>query len=362
MSVSPSSFGPERFSSRELSRLEFGARLLDLGEDVRLPVLERCKFVAIFADMIDEFFQVRVVSIQDKVAAGVQSMSVDGMRPRQQLAAIKERVTSLVERQDRLVLDVLMPELARGGLAVVHYDDLDDTERKDLTEYFDEHVYPILTPLAVDPGHPFPMISNLSLNIAVTVIDESTGEERRARVKVPNSIPRFLATSAERYCLLEDLIMANLGRLFPGMVIGRADLFRVTRNADLALEEDETDDLLVALEVELRRRRFGEALRVEIQSGMSRGFLELLVDELDLDPSNVYVTDAPLGLHDLWSLYFMDRPELKGEGWSPVTPPRLLVGDHVGDLFATIREGDVLLHHPYDSFGDSVEAFVSQAG
>ena len=162
MSVSPSSFGPERFTSRELSRLEFGARLLDLGEDRSLPLLERCKFVAIFADMVDEFFQVRVVSIQDKVAAGVQSASVDGMRPRQQLVAIRERVVSLTERCDRLVLDALLPELAAGGLAVVPWADLDDAERKTLTEYFDEHVYPILTPLAVDPGHPFPMISNLS--------------------------------------------------------------------------------------------------------------------------------------------------------------------------------------------------------
>jgi polyphosphate kinase len=355
------SYGPERFSSRELSRLEFGARLLDLADDERLPILERFKFVAIFADMIDEFFQVRVVSLEDKVAAGVQTPSVDGVRPRQQLAAIRERVLSLVERQDRLVLDSLLPELASKGIEVVHYRDLDENEQSSLTKYFDENVYPVLTPLAVDPGHPFPMISNLSLNIAVTVLDETTGEERSARVKVPNSLPRFLQVGENRWCLLEDLIMANLGRLFPGMTIGRADLFRVTRNADLSLEEDEADDLLVALEVELRRRRFGEALRVEIQSGMSKGFLELLVDQLELDRSNVYVTDAPLGLHDLWSLYAIDRPELKGEGWSPLTPKRLLDGDHVGDIFAAIREEDILLHHPYESFTDSVEMFIAQA-
>ena len=355
------SFGPERFSSRELSRLEFGARLLDLAEDQGLPILERCKFVAIFADMVDEFFQVRVVSLEDKVAAGVQTPSVDGIRPRQQLSAIRERVTSLVERQDRLVLDSLLPELARADIAIVRYAQLSDDERDHLTTFFDENVYPVLTPLAVDPGHPFPMISNLSLNVAVTVIDERTGEERSARVKVPNSLPRFLSAGTNRWCLLEDLIMANLGRLFPGMKIGRADLFRVTRNADLALDEDEADDLLVALEVELRRRRFGEALRVELQSGMSEDFLGLLVDQLELDPSNVYVTDAPLGLHDLWSLYAMDRPDLKGEGWSPLTPPRLLVGDHVGDLFAAIREEDILLHHPYESFSDSVERFIAQA-
>ncbi|HEY5120396.1 MAG TPA: polyphosphate kinase 1 [Acidimicrobiales bacterium] len=361
MAVDLVSFGPERFSSRELSRLEFGARLLDLAEDQQLPILERFKFVAIFADMVDEFFQVRVVSLEDKVAAGVQTPSVDGIRPRQQLVAIRERVTSLVERQDRIVLDSLLPELADGGIAVVRYVELDDVVRANLTSYFDEHVYPVLTPLAVDPGHPFPMISNLSLNIAVSVVDETTGEERSARVKVPNSLPRFLPAGSNRWCLLEDLIMANLGQLFPGMTIGRADLFRVTRNADLALEEDEADDLLVALEVELRRRRFGEALRVELQSGMSEDFLELLVDQLELDRSNVYVTDAPLGLHDLWSLYAMDRPDLKGEGWSPLTPPRLLEGDHVGDIFAAIRVEDILLHHPYESFSDSVEMFIAQA-
>ena len=355
------SFGPERFSSRELSRLEFGARLLDLADDHMLPILDRFKFVAIFADMIDEFFQVRVVSIEDKVAAGVQTASIDGVRPRQQLESIRERVLSLVERQDRLMLDVLLPELAQGGIAVVAFADLDHDEHDRLTKYFDENVYPVLTPLAVDPGHPFPMISNLSLNIAVSVRDEVTGEERSARVKVPNSLPRFLQAGPAQWCLLEDLITANLGRLFSGMTIGRADLFRVTRNADLTLEEDEADDLLVALEVELRRRRFGEALRVEIQSGMSPEFLDLLVDQLELDRSNVYVTDAPLGLHDLWSLYAIDRPDLKGEGWSPITPRRLLDGDHVGDIFAAIREDDILLHHPYESFTDSVEMFIAQA-
>ncbi|MGB8195681.1 MAG: polyphosphate kinase 1 [Acidimicrobiales bacterium] len=359
--VDVQSFGPERFSSRELSRLEFGARLLDLADDHMLPILDRCKFVAIFADMIDEFFQVRVVSLEDKVAAGVQTASIDGVRPRQQLEQIRERVLSLVERQDRLMLDVLLPELAQSGIAIVPFSSLGTEDHDRLTKYFDENVYPVLTPLAVDPGHPFPMISNLSLNIAVYVRDDVTGEERSARVKVPNSLPRFLQANETQWCLLEDLITSNLGRLFSGMTVGRADLFRVTRNADLTLEEDEADDLLVALEVELRRRRFGEALRVEIQSGMSPEFLELLVDQLELDRSNVYVTDAPLGLHDLWSLNAIDRPDLKGEGWSPITPRRLLDGEHVGDIFAAIREDDILLHHPYESFTDSVEMFIAQA-
>lgn len=361
MTFDVTSFGPERFSSRELSRLEFGARLLDLADDKTMPLLERCKYVAIFADMIDEFFQVRVVSLEDKVAAGVQTPSVDGLRPRQQLAAIRERVLALVERQDRIVLDGLIPSLATEGITLIAMDQLSLEARERLNVYFNDHVYPVLTPLAVDPGHPFPMISNLSLNIAVTVVDEDTKEERNARIKVPGSINRFLAVGDGTYVLLEDLITANLDRLFPGMTVGRADLFRVTRNADLTLDEDEADDLLVALEVELRRRRFGEALRLEIQSGMSDDFLSLLRSELDVDKSNIYVTDAPLGLHDLWNLYALDRPELKGEGWSPLTPKRLLSGDRVGNIFDVIREGDVLLHHPYESFSDSVEAFIAQA-
>ena len=361
MSFSPQSFGSERFSNRELSRLEFGARLLDLAENNALPILERIKFVAIFADMIDEFFQVRVVSLEDKVAAGVHTPSIDGMRPRQQLDAIRESVMSLVDRQDRLVIDTLIPTLALSNVEIVKYNELDDLQKQMLSEYFEKNVYPVLTPLAVDPAHPFPMISNLSLNIAVTVVDKTTQEERSARIKVPNSLPRFLKASETQFCLLEELIMENLDRLFPGMEVGRADLFRVTRNADLTLDEDEADDLLVALEIELRRRRFGEALRVEIQKGMDRDFLDLLVEQLEIDRSNVYVTDAPLGLHDFWSLYALDRPDLKGESWSPLTPKRILDGDHVGDIFASIREGDILFHHPYESFADAVEGFIAQA-
>jgi polyphosphate kinase len=354
-------FGPERFSSRELSRLEFGARLLDLAEDSSVGLLDRCKFVAIFAEMIDEFFQIRVVSVEDKVAAGVGTPSVDGMRPRQQLAAIRERVLSLVERQDRIVLDSLFPQLRESGIDIVRYNATTPEERVALDHYFEENVYPVLTPLAVDSGHPFPMISNLSLNIAVSVKDVDTGEERNARVKVPPALPRFVPLVTGRFCLLEELIIANLKQLFPGMDIGHADLFRVTRNGDLSLEEDEADDLLVALEVELRRRRFGRALRVEIQRGMDAEFLDLLVAQFELDQSNVYVTDAPLGLSDLWSLYALDYPELKSESWSPLTPPRLVEGDDVRDIFAAIRDGDILLHHPYESFSDSVEAFIAQA-
>ncbi len=360
--TSVESFGPERFSNRELSRLEFGSRLLDLAEEPAVPLLDRCKFVAIFAEMIDEFFQVRVVSLEDKVAAGVGTPSLDGQRPRQQLRAIRERVLSLIDRQDRVVLDGLLPELRNAGVDVVRYDATSDDERERLAKYFDDDVFPVLTPLSVDPGHPFPMISNLSLNIAVQVRDEESGEERIARVKVPSSLPRFTQLGDDgRYCLLEDVIVAHLDRLFPGMSVGHADLFRVTRNADLALEEDEADDLMVALELELRRRRFGRALRIEIAPGMAPDLLALLLDQLELEDSKVYETDAPLGLGDLWFLYGLDRPDLKVDSWSPVTPPRLVGDEGVNDVFAAIREGDILLHHPYESFSDSVEAFISQA-
>ena len=362
VSSSLESFGADRFSNRELSRLEFGARLLDLADDRSLPLLERCKFIAIFAEMIDEFFQVRVVSLEDKIAAGVGTPSLDGLRPRQQLRSIRERVLSLLDRQDRLVLDGLLPELATSGIEIVPYANTTDDERTELRKYFEEDVYPILTPLSVDPGHPFPMISNLSLNIAVGVRDEESGEERIARVKVPPSLPRFTSMGdGQRWCLLEDLIIAHLDRLFPGMTIGRADLFRVTRNADLAFEEDEADDLMIALELELRRRRFGRALRLEIQSVMADEMYHMLLEQLELDESRVYVTDAPLGLTSLWFLYGLDRPELRQESWTPTTPPRLAGEDGVADVFAAIREGDILLHHPYESFSDSVEAFISQA-
>ena len=362
MSSTLESFGADRFSNRELSRLEFGARLLDLSEDRSIPLLDRCKFVAIFAEMIDEFFQVRVVSLEDKVAAGVDTRSLDGQRPRQQLRAVRDRVLSLIDRQDRLVLDGLLPELRDNQIDIVSYSELTDDERTELRKYYEENVYPILTPLSVDPGHPFPMISNLSLNIAVAVRDDESGQERIARVKIPPSLPRFIEVGeSQRWCMLEDLIAAHLDRLFPGMSVGRADYFRVTRNADLAFEEDEADDLMVALEMELRRRRFGRALRLEIQKGMSDEMRQLLIEQLELDESKVYVSDSPLGLTNMWFLCDLDRPELKQESWTPTTPARLAGTEGIADVFAAIREGDILLHHPYESFSDSVEAFISQA-
>jgi polyphosphate kinase len=356
-------FGPHRFANRELSRLDFGSRLLDLAEDTTLPLLERVKFMAIFSELLDEFFQVRVAGLEDQVVGGVTTRSADGLRPREQLVAIRQRTTELVRRQDRIFLEHLQVELAAAGIRIESYATLGDADRSALREFFVAAIYPILTPLAVDPGHPFPMISNLSLNLAVQVRDPSTGEERIARVKVPPVLPRFLPIGdGGCFVPVDQVIAAHLDTLFPGMVLGEPETFRVTRNADLTLEEEEAEDLLIALEMELRRRRFGRAVRLEAHHTLSSGLRELLLRELDLHEDAAYMVDAPIGLAGLWSIYAIDRADLHAETWTPITPPRLLVGDNESaDIFSVLRERDVLLHHPYDSFSDSVEAFVAQA-
>jgi polyphosphate kinase len=356
-------FGPHRFANRELSRLDFGARLLDLAEDVSLPLLERVKFMAIFSELLDEFFQVRVANLEDLVVGGVTTRSSDGLRPREQLVAIRQRTSELVRRQDRIFLEHLQVELAAAGVRIEPYAQLGEADRAALRAYFHAEIYPILTPLAVDPGHPFPMISNLSLNLAVQVRDPATEEERVARVKVPPVLPRFLPVDGEgRFVPVDQVIAAHLDTLFPGMLLGEPETFRVTRNADLTLEEEEAEDLLLALEMELRRRRFGRAVRLESQHQLSPGLRELLLRELDLGPDAAYSVDAPVGLAGLWSIYNLDRADLHAETWTPITPPRLLAGDNESaDIFAVLRERDLLLHHPYDSFSDSVEAFVAQA-
>ncbi|HEX3947558.1 MAG TPA: polyphosphate kinase 1, partial [Acidimicrobiales bacterium] len=353
----------QRFTNRELSRLDFAARLLDLAEDDKLALLERAKFMAIFAQLMDEFFQVRVAGLEDKVVAGVRTRSVDGLRPGEQLKVIRARVEELVGRQDRIFLDRLVPALATAGVRLSDWSSLDDDDRAYLVDVFDRQIFPVLTPLAVDPGHPFPYISNLSLNLLVEVGDPGTGEQRIARVKVPPVLPRFVVMpDGERFVPLEQVIAAHLDTLFPGMTIGEHDAFRVTRNADLALEEDEADDLLVAVEMELRRRRFGSAVRLEINSSSSPELRERLAAELEVPVDGVYTVDAPLDLGGLWAVYSLDRPDLHEETWTPMTPPHLATaGNEPTDLFGVLRERDVLLHHPYDSFATSVEAFVAQA-
>ena len=356
-------FGAHRFANRELSRLDFGARLLDLADDDALPLLERVKFMAIFSELLDEFFQVRVAGLEDLVVGGITTRSADGLRPREQLEAIRQRTSELMRRQDRIFLDHLRTGLAAAGIEIVEFASLGEDDRAAMRRFFESEIYPILTPLAVDPGHPFPMISNLSLNIAVQVRDPATGEERIARVKVPPVLPRFQQVGdSNRFVPVEQVIAAHLDSLFPGMLLGDPELFRVTRNADLTLEEEEAEDLLVALEMELRRRRFGRAVRLEIQRRMPQAMHDLLLRELDLGADAVYQVDAPIGLNGLWSIHGIDRADLRMDTWTPITPPVLLAGDNeAADIFSVLRERDVLLHHPYDSFSDSVEAFVAQA-
>jgi polyphosphate kinase len=356
-------FGYQRFTNREQSRLDFGARLLDLAEDDSSPLLERAKFMAIFSELLDEFYQVRVAALEDQVAAGVRTRSVDGLRPGEQLKMIRTRVEELVRRQDGIFLDQIVPALADAGVRLSDWSSLDDDDRVHLVDVFQREIFPVLTPLAVDPGHPFPYISNLSLNLVVEVQDPSTDERRIARVKVPPVLPRFVVMpDGERFVPLEQVIAAHLETLFPGMSVGEHYAFRVTRNADLALEEDEADDLLVAIEMELRRRRFGRALRLEVGADMNEELVELLATELEVAADGVFRVGAPLELSGLWGVYALDRPDLHIETWTPMTPTRLATGAHEPtELFATLRERDVLVHHPYDSFATSVEAFIAQA-
>jgi polyphosphate kinase len=352
-----------RFLNRELSWCDFAERLLDLAEDETVPLLERVKFTAICASGLDEFFQVRVAGLKDQVAAGVRTRSSDGKSASRQLKLIRERCLDLSARQDRIVSEQLIPRLAGAGVEIVGWPDLDEDERERLLDLFDRQIFPVLTPLAVDPGHPFPYISSLSLNLGVLVADESTGEHRFARVKVPPLLPRFVPLGDEsRFVVLEDVIAANLERLFPQMALGGHYAFRVTRNADLALEEGEADDLLAAVEVELRRRRFGRAVRLEVRAGTPVEVRDLLREELELTPDDVYERDAPLDLSQLWEIHSVDRADLHDPVWVPMTPaPLATAGDEPVDLFAVLRERDVLVHHPYDSFASSVEAFVNQA-
>lgn len=358
-----SEFGASRFANRELSWLDFGERLLELAEDSSLPVLERVKFIAIFSEALDEFFQVRVAGLKDQVEAGLRTRSADGLRPSEALAAIKVRVDALIERQSSIFLDQIAPTLADAGVRLSDWASLDDDDREYLVEVFESQIFPVLTPLAVDPGHPFPYISNLSLNLLLRVVDPVSGEERVARVKVPPLLPRFIVMpDNERFVPLEQVIAAHLGALFPDMTIGAHYAFRVTRNADLTLEEDEADDLLAAVELELRRRRFGRSVRLELEEGASAEIRELLLGELDLAAIDLYTTKAPLDLAGLFAVADLDRPDLRVEAWAPMTPwPLAHAGNEPADLFSALRERDVLVHHPYDSFTTSVEAFIAQA-
>jgi polyphosphate kinase len=352
-----------RYRDRELSWLDFNERVLALADDERVPLLERAKFLAIFAQNLDEFFQVRVAGLKDQVAAGITTTSLDGRTPARQLMDIHDRVVGLIEQMQRIFLDGVGPALAAAGIRLSSWADLDEDDEKFLVETFEERIFPVLTPLAVDPGHPFPYISNLSLNLAVVVRDPTLDERRFARVKVPDLLPRFVVLpDGERFVALEQVIAAHLGKLFPGMHIEQHHAFRVTRNADLTLEEEEAEDLLAAVEIELRRRRFGRSVRLDVDAGMTDEVRELLQRELDLDDDDVYVHEAPLDLGGLWSVHALDRPELKDRPYQRVTPPRLALDeDERADVFGAIRRGDLLVHHPYESFRTTIEEFVRQA-
>jgi polyphosphate kinase len=354
---------PDRFFNRELSWLQFNARVLALASDDRVPLLERAKFLAIFSSNLDEFFQVRVAGLKDQLYAGISRRSHDGRSPAEQLSSIREDVIELSRQHQRAFAAVLVPGLRQEGILLTRPVELGAEERKALDRIFDEHVFPVLTPLAVDPGHPFPYISNLSLNLAVLIADPEGGEQRFARVKVPSNLDRFLRVPGTR-CLvaLEELIASRLGELFPSMDVIEWSAFRVTRNADLTVEDNEADDLLEAVEMELRRRRFGRAVRVEVSNDMGPGLRDLLLRELDLTPDDLYPADAPLDLTALWSIHALDRPDLKDRHWHGTAPWHAAGGREVpADLFSEIRRGDVLVHHPYTSFHDTVEAFLRQA-
>ena len=352
-----------RLLNRELSWLDFNRRVLALSYEPGIPLLERLKFVAISSSNLDEFFQVRISALKDQVAAGVAVNSLDGLSPTQQLAAIGPNVEEFVSEQEKVLLDVLVPELAERGLLLVGWGDLGADDRAYLADVYEQRIFPVLTPLAVDPAHPFPYISNLALSLAAMVSDPDTGERRFVRVKVPTVFPRLVGLpDGVRFVPVEQLIAAQLHSLFVGMVVEEHAVFRVTRNVDLTLEDEEADDLLAAVEMELRRRRFGRAVRLEVQSGISEEMLELLVRELDLGPRDVTVHSAPLDLTCLWQLHTLDRPDLKDKPWPPVTAGRIAAAEDADrSIFSVIRERPLMVHHPYESFASSSESFIAQA-
>lgn len=355
-----------RYANRELSWLDFNARVLSLAEDWDQPLLERAKFLAIVSQALDEFFQVRVAGLEEQIGAGVGTTTPpDGMTAHDQLAAIRERVLDTIARQLVIFEKSVAPALRAAGVSIVAISDLRSDDRELLGRFFASRIFPVLTPLAVDPAHPFPYISNLSLNLAVTLRDPAEKGARFARVKVPPLLPRFVALpDGVRFVPLEQVVGAHLSALFPGMEVTGVHPFRVTRNADLALEEDEADDLLAAIETELRRRRrFADVVRLEIDGTMPDKVLRLLMRELNITADAVYVVDGLLDLGSLWALHALDRPQLKDEPWLGVTPARLVPPPErdAPDFFRALRKGDVLVHHPYDSFAVSVEGFIEQA-
>jgi polyphosphate kinase len=354
---------PSVYLNREISLLDFQERVFHLAESQTLPLLERIKFVAIVSSNLDEFFQVRVAGLVEQHLNGLTALSPDGLTAQDQLVATISRATDLKGRIDSLFTKELMPLLKQAGIRIETIDDLEESDHAYLATVFEDQIFPILTPLAVDPSHPFPFISNLSLNIAVLVEGEE-GAEQFARVKIPPNLDRFIKLEGEqRFIPIEQVIGTNLARLFGGLKVLAWSMFRVTRSADIAVEEDEADDLLAAMESVLRyRQRAAQAIRLEVESGTSEAVMTMLLNGLELDSASVHVREAALGLESLWELYSLDRRDLKEEPWKPVTQKALVeVEGRSPDIFAEIRKGDILVHHPYESFATSTAAFLSQA-
>jgi polyphosphate kinase len=357
----------DRYFNRELSWLDFNARVLALAEDASQPLLERAKFLAIFASNLDEFYMVRVAGLKRREETGLTVRSADGLTPSEQLSRIAARTQELVDQHAKAFLNEIRPGLEQHGVRIVSWQDLEENDQLRLSNYFSEQVFPVLTPLAVDPAHPFPYISGLSLNLAVTVRSPEGGPEQFARVKVPDNVPRLIRVEADRrsgtatFLPLEELIAAHLGELFAGMDIIECHVFRITRNADLEVEEDQDEDLLKALERELARRRFGPPVRLEVGDDMTDHVLRLLLREMDVEPDEVVEVPGLLDLSCLWQVYGVDRKELKDPPFVPATHPAFADRETPRSVFATLRDGDVLVHHPYDSFSTSVQRFIEQA-
>src|SRR6056297_2467111 len=328
----------ERFANRELSWLAFNHRVLELAAESGIPLLERAKFCAIASTNLDEFFQVRVAALKDQIAGNIENAAADGRSPARQLADIGAAVPEFVERLDDVFADMLVPELRDAGIELIEIGEVTPDEAEMLHEFFEARVFPVLTPLAVDPGHPFPYISDLALSLAVNVADPETGERRFARLKVPSTFDRLIQVSPGRFLPIEQLIASRLSDLFTGMIIEEWATFRVSRNADLTLEEDEADDLLEAVEMELRRRRFNKPVRLEVASDIGEEILDLLVRELELTHDDVTRHRALMDLSCLWQLHGVDRPDLKDDPWPAVQPGRLAAADETDRLvFDAIR-------------------------
>ncbi|HEX6248777.1 MAG TPA: RNA degradosome polyphosphate kinase [Nocardioidaceae bacterium] len=361
--TSPPSDFEDRYLDRELSWLHFNTRVLELAEDDTVPLLERVRYLEIFSSNLDEFFMVRVAGLKRRIAAGVAVRAASGLMPRDVLERIWSTTGALMERQASLFRDEIIPALEKEDIELLRWHDLSREEQKQLKRQFKERLFPVLTPLAVDPAHPFPYISGLSLNLAVLVRNPQSGKEHFARVKVPPIFPRFVAVGEQRFVPLEDVIAEHLKLLFPGMDVIAVHTFRVTRNEDLEVEEDDAENLLAALEKELLRRRFGPPVRLEVEESMDDHILELLVSELGVSTAEVFRLPGPLDLRGLGVIADLNRAELKYPAFVPSTHTDLAEVESASpvDVFGALQRRDVLLHHPYDSFSTSVQRFIEQA-